>query len=261
MISSPRVLGFLTVTRGVAVALASVIAVAGPAAAQHTGTLTGLVRDAQGGVLPGVTVTVTGAAVIGGSRTSATGDAGSYQFALPPGSYTVAFELSGFAPLRREGIIVQVARPVRVDVELGVGNLQETVTVSGASPLVDVSSTVSQTKLPYGILASGKYTARAGDPLNRTVTFTGLTASQASETVRLAPRGEDRTEDVTRFIDLRVARRFAIGAATIEPNLDLFNLLNANHVLLQNEQIGSTWGRPTRILTPRIIRFGVTARF
>ncbi len=116
-------------------------------------------------------------------------------------------------------------------------------------------------QLPWDILFSGKYTARAGDPLNRTVTFTGLTASQASETIRLVARGTDRTEDVTQFIDLRFAKRFRMGNASIEPNIDLFNLLNANHVLLQNEQIGSTWGRPTRILTPRIIRFGVTARF
>lgn len=116
-------------------------------------------------------------------------------------------------------------------------------------------------QLPYNIIFSGKYTSRAGDPLNRTATFTGLTASQASETVRLAPRGTDRTEDVTQFIDLRFAKRFTVGTATIEPTIDLFNILNANHVLLQTEQIGSTWGRPTRILTPRIIRFGVTARF
>ncbi len=124
------------------------------------------------------------------------------------------------------------------------------------------TATVSGTyQLPWDIMFSGKYTARAGDPLNRTATFTGLTASQASETVRLAARGTDRTEDVTKFIDLRFAKRFRMGSASVEPNIDLFNLLNANHVLLQNEQIGSTWGRPTRILTPRIIRFGVTARF
>jgi hypothetical protein len=108
---------------------------------------------------------------------------------------------------------------------------------------------------------SGKYTARDGDPLNRTVTFTGLTASQASEVIRLVARGTDRTEAVTKFIDLRFSKRFRMGNASVEPNIDLFNLLNANHVLLQNEQIGSTWARPTRILTPRIIRFGVTARF
>jgi hypothetical protein len=115
--------------------------------------------------------------------------------------------------------------------------------------------------LPYDVTVSAKYTARGGDPLNRTTTFTGLTTSQASETIRLAQRGEDRTEDVTRFVDIRFAKRFAVGRSSLEGAVDLFNVLNANHVLLQNEQIGTTWGRPTRILTPRIIRFGVTARF
>ena len=115
--------------------------------------------------------------------------------------------------------------------------------------------------LPYNVMVSGKYTARAGDPLNRLVSFGGLPASQVSETIRLVQRGVDRTEDVTKFIDIRFAKRMRIGTTTIEPTLDLFNVLNANHVLLQTEQIGSTWGRPTRILTPRILRVGVTARF
>jgi hypothetical protein len=52
-----------------------------------------------------------------------------------------------------------------------------------------------------------------------------------------------------------------MGTSTIEPTLDLFIVLNANHVLLQTEQIGSTWGRPTRILSPRIVRLGITAKF
>lgn len=116
-------------------------------------------------------------------------------------------------------------------------------------------------QLPYGFMTSGKYTARAGDPLTRTANFGGLTASQASETVRLVSRGADRTEDVTKFLDVRVAKRFRLGASSLEGSVDLFNVLNANHVLLQNVQIGSTWARPTRILAPRIIRFGVTARF
>ena len=118
-----------------------------PAAAQQTGTLTGVARDPQGAVLPGVTVTVSGEALIGGTRTTVTGEAGGYQFALPPGTYTLAAELTGFAPLKRDGVIVQVAVTARVDLELGVGTLQETVTVSGASPVVDVSSTVTQTNI------------------------------------------------------------------------------------------------------------------
>ncbi|MFN2446911.1 MAG: carboxypeptidase regulatory-like domain-containing protein [Vicinamibacterales bacterium] len=113
----------------------------------------------------------------------------------------------------------------------------------------------------WDIMLSGKYTARAGDPLTRTFNFTGLTASQVSEVIRVQPRGEDRTEDVTKFVDLRVGKRFEVGGASFEGSVDLFNVLNANHVLLQTEALGTTWGRPTRILAPRIVRLGLTARF
>jgi hypothetical protein len=113
-------------------------------------------------------------------------------------------------------------------------------------------------QLPYDISLSGKYTARDGDPLRRLLTVTGL--NQGSETVWLQPRGEDRTETVNKFLDIRFAKRFRFGTSSVEGNLDVFNLLNANHVLLQNETLGTTWGRPSRILAPRIVRFGVTAR-
>ena len=116
--------------------------------------------------------------------------------------------------------------------------------------------------LPYDIQVSGKYTARAGDPLTRTITFGGLPATQVSETVRVVPRGVDRTETVSRFIDIRFAKRFGLGrTGRYEATIDLFNVLNANHVLLQVESIGTAWGRPARILSPRIVRFGLSARF
>jgi hypothetical protein len=113
------------------------------------------------------------------------------------------------------------------------------------------------------VLLGARYTARDGEPLNRTAvfTFTNPTATQPSETVRVAQRGEDRTETVTKFLDLRASRRIAIGRASLEGAIDVFNLLNANHVLGQNESLGTTWARPNRILTPRIVRFGLTARF
>ena len=118
------------------------------AVAQQTGTLAGVVRDAQGGVLPGVTVTAVSPALIGAGRSTVSGDTGSYLLAtLPPGQYTVTFEVSGFNPLKREQVIVEVARTTRLDVDMSVGALQETVTVTGASPVVDVSSTVTQTNI------------------------------------------------------------------------------------------------------------------
>jgi hypothetical protein len=114
--------------------------------------------------------------------------------------------------------------------------------------------------LPYDIQISGKYTGRAGDPLDRTVSISGL--NQGTEgSVWVQPRGEDRTEDVTKFVDIRFGKRFTVGRNRLEATLDIFNLLNANHVLLQTEAVGSAIGRPSRILAPRIIRFGVTARF
>src|SRR5918996_427282 len=125
------------------------IALLAPAAiAQQTGTIAGAVRDAQAGVLPGVTITVRSDALVTGSQVVVTGEAGAYQFVtLPPGTYSITYELAGFTPLRREGIVVQVARTTRLDVELSVGALQETVTVSGGSPVVDTSSTVTQTNI------------------------------------------------------------------------------------------------------------------
>jgi hypothetical protein len=116
---------------------------------------------------------------------------------------------------------------------------------------------------PYDVTVAAKYTARDGDPLNRTqvFTFTNPTLSQSSETIRVAQRGEDRTETVNKFLDLRVSKRQRLGIANVELSLDLFNVMNANHVLLQTENLGATWGRPTRILTPRILRLGATVRF
>src|SRR2546428_2572706 len=118
------------------------------AVAQQTGVLSGVVRDAQGGVLPGVTISITSPALIGGARTITTSETGNYQFTgLPPGAYEVKYELSGVSALRREDIRVQVAQTTRLDVELSVGSLQETVTVNRESPVVDVSSTTTQTNI------------------------------------------------------------------------------------------------------------------
>ena len=124
------------------------ILVSRPAVAQQTGILSGVVRDAQGGILPGATVNVSSASLIGGTRSTTTGAAGTYQLTgLPPGTYDVTCELSGFSTLKRGDIRVQVAQTTRLDVELAVGNLQETIVVTGASPVVDVGSTTTQTNI------------------------------------------------------------------------------------------------------------------
>jgi hypothetical protein len=142
--------------RWVTAAAAALAMVAGSAAeAQQTGALSGIVRDAQGGVLPGVTVNVSGGALEGAARSTVTTDQGLYSLtALPPGSYTVAFELTGFTTQTRDGVVVQVNRTTRLDLELTVGGLQETITVSGETPVVDVSSTVTQTNITKDLYES-----------------------------------------------------------------------------------------------------------
>ncbi len=108
---------------------------------------------------------------------------------------------------------------------------------------------------PHDIMLSGKYTGKAGAPLNRTYTFGGLT--QASETVYVVPRGTDRSDSVTQFVDIRISKSFDLGGRSrFEIMMDMFNILNSNPVLLQTEAIGSRWSQPQSILAPRIIRFG-----
>ena len=91
----------------------------------QTGTLTGTVADQSGAVLPGVTVTATGESVIGGARTTVTDENGIYRFpALPPGTYTVSAELSGFKPFSQENVRLQLGQTLTVDPKLEVGGFR-----------------------------------------------------------------------------------------------------------------------------------------
>ncbi|HEY7287651.1 MAG TPA: carboxypeptidase regulatory-like domain-containing protein [Vicinamibacterales bacterium] len=144
-----------TILRALA-ALAIVFAVGlAPAAAQTGqmfGELVGKITDDQGGALPGVTITLSGPAAMG-SPTATTGPTGQYRFpAVNSGTYTLKFELAGFAPLVREGIVVPVRQTITVDGVMKLASLQETVTVSGASPTVDVENTKVGARLDQEIL-------------------------------------------------------------------------------------------------------------
>src|SRR5690349_12993129 len=106
-----------------------------------TGTLIGTVSDSGGLALPGVTVTIASPQLIGGSQSRTTGAKGEYRFpALPPGTYSVAFELSGFKAFQREGIALEAGATQAVDAQLGPAQREETVTVVGEGPMVDVKS-------------------------------------------------------------------------------------------------------------------------
>jgi hypothetical protein len=109
--------------------------------ASSTATITGRVADNSGGVLPGVTVTATSPSALG-VQTAVTNEQGTYRFpAVPPGTYTLTYELPGFNTLKREGIELRLGFTANINVELEVASLQETVTVSGESPVIDTSVT------------------------------------------------------------------------------------------------------------------------
>ena len=123
------------------------LATAGQGAANPAG-ITGVVSDGTGGILPGVTVTATSPALQVPSVVAVTDERGEYRLSpLPIGTYTTVYELSGFQNFRREGIRLTVGFTARVDVALSVGAVSETITVSGASPLVDVTNTSTRTEL------------------------------------------------------------------------------------------------------------------
>jgi hypothetical protein len=110
-------------------------------AAQVLGTVAGTVKDPSGAVLPGVTVEAASTVLIEKVRTAVTDGAGQYSIInLPPGEYTVTFTVSGFNTVRREGIEVSAGFTANVSVEMRVGELSETITVTGESPTVDIRS-------------------------------------------------------------------------------------------------------------------------
>jgi len=111
-------------------------------------TIAGAVRDSSGAVLPGVNVEAASPELIEKVRNTVTDGAGRYRIEnLRPGTYTVTFMLPGFSTVRRDGLIVGGTAVITVDGELRVGGVQETITVTGETPVVDVTSTTRQITL------------------------------------------------------------------------------------------------------------------
>jgi hypothetical protein len=110
--------------------------VASSASAQSTGEIAGVVRDASGGVLPGVTVEASSPALIEKTRSAVTDGQGQYKITnLRAGVYSVTFTLSGFSTIKRPGLELNTNVTLPVNAEMSVGALAETLTVSGASPV------------------------------------------------------------------------------------------------------------------------------
>jgi hypothetical protein len=144
--------------------------------AQQASGIAGLVRDTSGAVMPGVTVEASSPALIEKVRSVVTDGEGRYSIVdLRPGDYVVVFTLPGFSTVRREGIVLTAGFTATVNADLQVGSLEETITVTGAAPLVDTQTVRRQTALSRDLLDT---LPTATKHLNTLVTltpgFTGL---------------------------------------------------------------------------------------
>jgi hypothetical protein len=123
-------------------------------AQSQTGEIFGKATDSSGAVLPGVTVTLTGPSLLQ-PQTAVTSESGTYQFPrLEIGTYNVKFELTGFKTVVNEGIKVTVGFSAQVNAQLGVSTVQETVTVTGQSPIVDTKETGTKQTFTNELLQS-----------------------------------------------------------------------------------------------------------
>jgi hypothetical protein len=152
----------------ICVAVAGLLVFA-PSVALAQATITGVVKDASGGVLPGVTVEAASPDLIEKVRTATTDADGTYRInQLRGGTYSLTFSLPGFSTVRREDITLAGTFVATINAELKVGTLQETVVVTGESPLVDVQSVSRQTTLNNetinAIPAVRSYAAKISSP-------------------------------------------------------------------------------------------------
>ena len=124
-----------------------------------TGKIYGTVTDEEGLPLPGVAVEATSPSLVGKAATVTDGNGVYRLFALTPGTYKITFNLQGFKPLIREGIVITIDQTVKLDVTLQLGTLEEEITVVGESPLIDVKSTtkgMTLTKDMFTLLPRGR---------------------------------------------------------------------------------------------------------
>jgi hypothetical protein len=166
----------MTTSRIVRSALVTAAILLLPTVARAQSAFAGVVRDATGAVLPGVTVEAASPVLIEQVRTVTTDANGAYRIEnLRPGTYTLTFTLPGFATVKRENLELQSNFTATINAELKVGAVQETVTVAGSSPVVDVQTNTKAQVLPRDVLDAVP-SAHTIQSLGQLVTGVTLTA-------------------------------------------------------------------------------------
>ena len=149
--------------------LAFVVVLLLPAPLFAQASVTGTVRDASGGVLPGVTVEASSPALIEKTRTAVTDGSGQYRIVdLRPGTYALTFTLPGFNTVKRDGIELTGSQIITIPAEMRVGAIEETVTVTGESPVVDVQTARREIVMQDDVIQRLPAARAAGALLNAT---------------------------------------------------------------------------------------------
>jgi len=135
-------------------------------------SITGTVRDASGAVLPGVTVEASSPALIEKVRATVTDGEGLYRIVdLRPGTYTITSTLPGFSTAKRDGIVLTGSVTLTVPLEMKVGALEETITVTGETPVVDVQNTRRENVLSSDVISSLPVTRAYGSRVPHSCRF------------------------------------------------------------------------------------------
>ena len=171
-------------------------------------SLAGTVRDASGGVLPGVTVEASSPALIEKIRSTVTDVSGQYRLNdLPPGAYRLAYNLTGFTTVVRDGVAVSGAGVTTINVELGVGAVQESITVTGETPVVDVQTSARrQTVLDGDVVRALPASRGYGNYIAAVpaIAGTGLNSSAQPTTNFFSSRGGRSSEGVVQIDGMNV---------------------------------------------------------
>jgi hypothetical protein len=191
----------------------------------QTGEIFGRVVDNSGAVLPGVSVTITSPALLQ-PQTAVTGATGTYQFPrIPIGTYAVRFELSGFKTYLREGIEIQIGFSAQVNAQLEISTVEETITVTGESPVVDTKETGTQTTFTQETLQN---VPSARDPwvmLERTPGITmdrvNVGGSQSGQQSNYISRGSSGGNNKWAIDGVDITDMSATGASPIYYDFDM----------------------------------------
>jgi hypothetical protein len=188
-----------------------------------TGSIAGTVRDTTGAILPGVTVEVSSPALIEKVRVGDTDASGQYKIIeLPPGVYTVLFTLSGFSGVKREGIELSTGFTATINADMPVGNIAETITVSGQSPLVDTQNVRQQAVMTRDVI----------DAIPTGKTYGNLGALIPG--VTLASAGGQQTQDVGGATGVSFTQLAIHGGRRFDQTLQINGMSITN---LDNESI------------------------